>query len=133
MIVHHWTAAYWDKNRWPNFHPSEFACKLTGEYYHWPEFIDRLQYARTSVGKPFKINSAHRSWEHNLAVGGAPLSQHRRLAADISLRGHDKHELRIVLREAGFKAFGYYNSFIHVDMGRPRFWFGKGAKQSWQL
>jgi len=121
----------WNKKRWPNFSPSELSCKYNGEYYHWPEFLDRLQAARTAVGKPFKINSAHRSIYHNWRVGGAPASQHLRLAVDINLEGHDKDILRMALREAGFKGFGYYNTFIHVDLGRSRFWFGKGAKSSW--
>lgn len=131
MIYSHWSHAPWDKSRWPNFHPSEFACTRTGEYYHWPEFLDRLQVARTAVGRPFHINSGHRSYYHNWLVGGAPASEHLRLAVDISLEGHDKHEIKAVLREAGFKGFGYYNSFIHVDLGRSRFWFGKDARVSW--
>ena len=131
-IYSHWRKSPWDSKRWPNFHPSEFACKFSGEYYHWPEFIDRLQAARTAIGRPFKINSGHRSYYHNMRVGGSANSQHLKLAVDISLHGHDNHELRLALREAGFQGFGYYNSFIHVDLGRQRFWFGKGAKSSWR-
>ncbi len=133
MIYRHWSLAPWDSSRWPNFHPSEFACKCSGEYYHWPDFLDRLQAARTALGVPFRINSGHRSYYYNMIVGGAPASQHLHLAVDISLESHDKELLRMALREAGFKGFGYYNSFIHVDLGRPRFWFGKGAKASWQV
>lgn len=132
MIYSHWSKVPWDARRWPNFHPSEFACKGSGECYHWPEFLDRLQAARTSIGKPFRINSGHRSYRYNRAVGGAITSQHLRLAADMSLAGQDRHELRMALREAGFTGFGYYNSFIHVDLGRSRHWFGKGARESWQ-
>mgnify|MGYP003667875523 CR=1 FL=1 len=28
----------------------------------------------------------------------------------------------------GFKGFGYYQTFLHVDLGRPRFW---GQKELW--
>ena len=132
VIYRHWRLIPWDSVRWPNFHPSEFACKGTGECYHWPEFLDRLQAARTAVGKAFKINSGHRSYIHNYRVGGSATSQHLKLAVDISLHGHDRHQLRMALREAGFKGLGYYNSFIHADLGRQRFWFGKGAKSSWR-
>ncbi|MGB0907408.1 MAG: D-Ala-D-Ala carboxypeptidase family metallohydrolase [Maricaulaceae bacterium] len=132
MIYAHHASAPWDSARWPNFTRAELACGLSGEYYHWPEFLDRLQAARRAIGAPFRINSAHRSYLHNYRVGGAPASQHLRLAMDISLHGHDRHELRMALREAGFTGFGYYNSFIHIDLGRPRFWFGAGAKSSWQ-
>ena len=130
-IYSRWTNIPWDAKRWPNFHPSEFACNLTGECYHWPDFLDRLQAARTAVGRPFKINSGHRSFIHNARVGGSPTSQHLTLAVDISLEGHDRHDLRMVLRDVGFSGIGYYNTFIHIDLGRARFWFGKGAKSSW--
>ena len=131
MIYSHWSKAPWDSQRWPNFSRVELACKGSGEYYHWPDFLDRLQVARRASGRPYRINSAHRSYWHNYRVGGSPASQHLNLAVDIALDGHDRHQLKAILREAGFQGFGYYNTFIHVDLGRPRFWFGKGAKQSW--
>ena len=132
MIYSHWSKAPWDAERWPNFSRAELACKRSSEYYHWPDFLNRLQAARTAAGKPFRINSAHRSFYHNWLVGGAPASEHLRLAIDIDLRGHDRHELKNILREVGFTGFGYYNSFIHIDLrDRPAFWFGKGAKSAW--
>lgn len=132
MIYPHHTYAPWEVSRWPNFARREFACRASGEYYHWPDFLDRLQAARSAIDRPFHIISGHRSYLHNYRVGGAPASEHLRLAVDISLAGHDRHTLRMALREAGFSGFGYYHSFIHIDLGRPRFWFGLGAKPSWQ-
>ena len=132
MIVPHWSLADWDNKRWPNFHPKEFACKSSGQFYDWPEFFDRIQAARAAVGKPFKINSAHRSWRYNLVVGGAPNSEHKRLAVDISLRGHDRYLMRSILKAVGFTGMGYYQTFIHADLGRKRFWYGgEFSKKAW--
>ena len=128
----HYSAIKWDFKRWPNFHPKEFASPDNGMVRYWPEFYDRLQFARTQIGKPFKINSAYRSWRYNLKVGGAPRSEHKRLALDVSLRGHNRHELHRALRLAGFKGFGFYQTFIHVDLGRKRFWYGgEFSKKAW--
>jgi len=84
--------------------------------------MDAIQKARTDLGKPISFTSAHRCSWHNARVGGAPLSQHKLLALDIPLQGHDPKALQAALKRAGFKGFGYYETFIHVDMGRVRFW-----------
>ena len=105
--VRHYSLVAWDSKRWPNFTAKELSCPLTGELYYWPDFFDRLQFARRLIGKAFKINSAHRSYIHNLRVGGAASSQHLKIAVDISLEGHDRHKLKVALREAGFQGFGY--------------------------
>lgn len=95
--------------------------------------MDRLQRARDQVGRPFNILSAHRCSLHNARVGGAPLSQHLRLAVDIAIAGHDKHALLRAVRDAGFTGLGFYTTFLHIDLGRARVWFGsEGAKLSWQ-
>ncbi len=120
--------------RWPDFSPAEMACRHCGEGFDWPDFMDRLQWARTQCGRPFHILSAHRCALHNARVGGAPLSQHLRLAADISLRGHDLADLLAALRMAGFTGFGFYTTFLHADLGRKRHWFGnRKAQQLWQI
>ena len=138
MLFRHHTQVLWDAQRWPNIRPHELACKHCGEYYHDHDSLDRMQAARTAIGKPFNFISGHRCyiWNSHPSVRGARRSEHLRMAFDISLKGHDRHEMRQALRDVGFKAFGYYNSFIHVDMRRlnywPAHWYGKGAKQSWQ-
>jgi uncharacterized protein YcbK (DUF882 family) len=110
------------------------SCRHCGEHYYWPEFMQKLQAARTLVDRPFHILSAHRCSLHNARIGGAPLSEHLRLAADISLQGHDKQALLGATRRAGFKGFGFYNTFLHIDLGRPRHWFGgQKAKDLWQI
>jgi len=118
--------------RWPDFYPLEMACRHCGEQYYWPEFMDRLQTARTTVGRSFIITSAHRCALHNARVGGAPLSQHLGLAVDISLKGHDKQTLLMACQSAGFRGFGFYLTFLHIDLGRARQWYGnKRARNLW--
>ena len=119
---------------WPNFSPSELACRHCGEQYHWSRFMDGLQAARNLAGRPFKILSGHRCSLHNARIGGAPLSQHLRLAADISLQGHERGALYWACQQAGFTGFGFYTTFLHIDLGRPRRWYGSGkAKDLWQV
>ena len=121
---------YW---KWPDFTRAEMSCRHCGEFYIWPDFMDRLQADRKDVGRPFHILSAHRCSLYNALVGGAPLSQHLRLAVDISLHGHNKRALRTACRRAGFTGFGFYSTFLHIDLGRPRQWFGgQKAKDLWQ-
>jgi len=118
---------------WPHFTTSEISCRHCGELYLWPDFMNRLEEARHRAGRAFHILSAHRCSLHNARVGGAPLSQHLRIAADISLHGHNKAALLQACQSAGFTGFGYYTTFLHIDLGRSRHWFGgQKAKDLWQ-
>jgi len=85
--------------------------------------MDRLQAARDEVGRPFQILSAHRCAWHNARVGGAPLSQHLKLAVDIRASGHNRQALFKACRDAGFTGFGFYSTFLHIDLGRRRQWW----------
>lgn len=120
--------------RWPDFQLAEFSCHHCGESYFWSEFFDCMQTARSRVGRPFIILSGHRCSLHNARVGGAPFSEHLRLAADISVNGHDRSALLDACQYAGFTGFGFYTTFIHIDLGRPRrWWSGDKARQLWQI
>jgi len=124
----------WNEDRWPNFSSAEMACRHCGEGYLWPEFLDRLQGLRREMDAPLIILSGHRCAIHNARVGGAPLSQHLKLAADISLRDLNRFQLRDTAKRNGFTGFGYYTTFLHIDLGRPRHWFGsKKARLLWQM
>ncbi|MGJ8559552.1 MAG: YcbK family protein [Litorimonas sp.] len=117
---------------WPDFSPAEMSCRHCGQGYHWPAFMDALQVARDQIGRPFHILSAHRCSLHNARVGGAPRSQHLRIAVDIALRGHNPGALHTALHDAGFTGFGFYTTFIHADMGPTRQWFGtRKARTQW--
>ena len=123
----------WDEARWPNFSRAELSCRHCGEYIHDIDFLDALQAVRDHMHRSMRILSAHRCALHNARVGGAPLSQHLGMAVDVALSTHDRRDLVARCREAGFTGFGYYTTFIHLDMGRPRFWYGsEKAKKAWQ-
>lgn len=117
---------------WPNFTPQELSCKHCGEFYWLPSTFDALQRLRDATGRPIRLNSAHRCKVWNYAVGGAPKSAHLHIAADIAQAGHDPAELLNQAKKAGFRSFGLYNNFIHVDERPGRFWFGsQSAREHW--
>ena len=133
MIYKHYSQVLWDRVRWPNFSPSEknLHCPCCGEFYLDEKYFDCLQYARSLINKPLQINSGHRCLIHNARVGGKPLSRHKKIAFDVSLAQHNIKDLLSVLKLSGFTGFGYYSTFIHVDLGRPRFWITKGGALKW--
>lgn len=132
-----------DGNRWPDFtseemgcrngnHPNRTTCHFCGgDYFHSPDFLDCLQSMRTRLGHPVVINSAHRCRQSELAVGGA-MGHHRRVAADVLILNNDRFEMLRVARHVGFSGIGLYCSFIHLDLGRKRQWYGRGAKGLWK-
>lgn len=128
-------AATW---RWANFSIAELSCRCggrfcAGAYWHDEAFLDGLQSMRDDIGKPLRLNSAHRCPQWNGAVGGAPLSQHKTMAADISLSGHDRFALFSAAKRHGFRGFGLANSFLHVDRRvYPATWYYGGSKRRWQ-
>ena len=97
--------------------------------------MDVLQAMRDDIGRPLRVLSAHRCGIHNARVGGAPLSQHLKLAVDIALDGHDPVRLRRAAVRAGFTGFGYYRTFLHLDLGRPRQWVSPhpSVRTLWQI
>ena len=124
--------------RWPHFSVAELACRCdgrfcSGEYWHAPDFLDALEAVRAEVGAPLVIVSGHRCRGWNAAVGGAPLSQHKTIAADIALAGHDRFALLAAAERAGFTGFGLGRSFLHVDRrARPARWFYPGSETQWK-
>ena len=124
--------------RWPNFTIAELACRCSGRfcdsaYWHDPVFMDALQELREQIGKPIVIHSAHRCPQWNAAVGGAPLSQHKRLAVDISVAGHDRQTLLSRSCALGFTGLGLARSFLHLDRRRiPAKWYYSGSERLWQ-
>ena len=127
----HWTEAP-EPWPWPNFSPRELACRHCGALRLDEDAVDRLQWVRGRLGRPMYINSAYRCPIWNAMVGGAPLSRHKAGDAfDVSLRGLLPHELLELARRARFRGFGFYRTFLHVDLGRSRHWYGKGGKETW--
>lgn len=123
---------------WPNFCVSELACRCGGrfcggEYWHASRFLDRLQALRDRVGRPLHVTSGHRCSLWNARVGGAPYSQHKQIAVDLTLAGHDRAALYRHARACGFTGFGLARTFIHLDCRAvPAVWFYTGSKHLWQ-
>jgi uncharacterized protein YcbK (DUF882 family) len=82
-------------------------------------FLIKIDQLRSSVGKPFNINSGFRCPDHNEDVGGAKGSAHLfGEAADISTVGWTTEEVMKLLTYAetyGFTGIGIATTFIHVD------------------
>ena len=122
MIYNHWSDYPADKWRWPSFSPEEMACRGTGKLLvHEPSMV-KLQALRDAIGKPFIVNSAYRSPEHNRRVGGASRSQHLHgRAFDISMANHHPHAFEMAARRGGFNGIGTYPpkngayNFLHID------------------
>lgn len=134
VLYSHYKDVPWDKSRWPNFNPDEpnLYCPLSGAFYFDEYAFDCLQRARSEVGVPFRINSGHRSPIYNAIVKGAPLSEHKKIAFDVSIVNHEDHlKLLNALQEAGFTGIGLYLTFIHADMGPKRMWVSKLGEKKW--
>ncbi len=131
-IYAHYGEVRWPATRWPTFKPCEFACPCCGAFYMHVASINTIQAARGHLGRPMRINSAHRCLIHNAHVGGAPKSQHKKIDFDVSVRGHDRFAVAEALKKAGFTTFGFYRSFIHTDIRSGRRWYaGEKARTLW--
>lgn len=106
-------------NRWPDFQPAEFkrcqpSCDISDMN---PDFMDRLQTARTIAACPFKINSAFRSVEYEKAHKRTGKSYHT-LGRAVDIKCVDsgsRYRILESLIAAGFHGIGIDNTFIHVD------------------
>lgn len=112
--------------RWPNFTFRELACKGTGSLRVHYETLDKLQYLRQLYGGGIPVSSYYRSEEYNKQVGGAEASLHMagRAIDTPLLNGNMAGRMKLVhlATVAGFRGFGMYPKFTHIDTGRTRFW-----------
>jgi hypothetical protein len=125
--------------RWKNFTPRELSCQCggrfcAGSYWHDPGFLDAAQAVRDETGS-LKVTSAHRDPIWNARVGGAPRSQHKTIAVDLGLAGHDHFALLDAAIRHGFTGIGLARSFIHLDRRvRPARWdYGPLSRKFWKL
>lgn len=120
---------YWN---YKYFKPKEIASKGDGSLLVNIDALTRLDILRELIGKPLYITSGYRDPLHNARVGGVPYSMHKfGKAFDISIKNVDKFKLESLARLVGFTGFGYYQTFLHVDTGRPRWWGIKARKKYW--
>lgn len=132
MIYSHFSDMPWDAARWKNFTPAELACRHCGEAYYDPLAFDVLQAARDNLGEPMRVNCGHRCAVHNAHVGGAPMSQHKKIAFDLSVRRTAPAKMLAACKSAGFTTFGFYQTFLHVDLRPGRRWATAGGKKTWK-
>ena len=127
--------------RWPHFKPHEVACHGCSNTCGrnalgvQAEALDCLEALRVKMNRPLSITSAFRCIYHNARVRGAARSRHKvGDAFDVSTRGMSVPE-KIILydaaKEIGFRGFGRYVSFLHVDLGALRSWVGNNGRQAW--
>lgn len=86
--------------------------------------LDALERLRALWGRPIVITSGHRCVEHNRRVGGAPHSQHLRIAFDCACPARLQSEFIRLAKAAGFRGIGRYpqRNFVHLDLGPTREW-----------
>ena len=124
----HWSQVprTWSAWPWRFFQPKEVACRGTGKLSISDRLIGKLDILRSRLGFPLSLSSCFRTPYWNAKCGGAPRSMHLfGLAADIPIVGKDKNLILELAKDLGFTGFGYYRTFLHVDLGRKREW-GKG-------
>jgi uncharacterized protein YcbK (DUF882 family) len=110
------------KDRWPNFNPSEIACRGSGELKINMFALDCLQRLRNRWNRPIPISSGYRSPDYNAQVGGAPKSYHLLgQAFDVPIVDED---FNLMALASGFNGIGRYRTFVHLDTGPPRTWRG---------
>ncbi len=136
LVADHWSAIDAVAWPWPNFTPGPpdwIASRGDGSLQLDVDAMDRLQWIRTDLERPVRVNSAYRDPIYNARIGGAALSRHKIADAfDLSLRGQDAAELEAAARAAGFTGFGYYQTFLHADRGPVRTWYGgEKARRQW--
>lgn len=112
--------------RWPHFTFQELACKGTGSLRVHYETMDKLEKLRQFYGGPIVIGSYYRSPDYNRSIGGAEASYHMlgRAVDTPILNGSLEGRMKLchLATLAGFRGFGLYGSFTHIDTGRTRFW-----------
>lgn len=112
--------------RWPNFSFDELKCKGTGSLRVHYSTMDALQRLRLMIRRPIAINSYYRSPEYNERIGGAPASYHLLgKAVDTTLWNGNitgRAQLVYFATLCGFRGFGFYPTFNHIDTGPARSW-----------
>ena len=88
-----------------------------------PKTLEQLNTIRSTLKKRYRILSGYRSKKKNKEVGGVPNSKHiNGIAIDLWVPHSDRAEFYEAAKAAGFKAFGWGNSSVHIDTGAKRWW-----------
>ncbi len=98
----------------------EFQCPCCHTALLSPKLVMKLEALRISYGRPIIINSGYRCKAHNLEVGGAAGSLHRRgCAADVRVAAANMALFRRLAVAVGFSRVILYESrnFVHLECG----------------
>ena len=118
-----------------HFRYSEFNCHAGGPVpeYMYPHLADLCERILEPMRRRFgacHVNSGHRwSW-YNASIGGASASYHvyedrkREPAADLTFAEGSPADWAAYARQIGVGGVGQYSSFVHVDTGPRRDWWG---------
>lgn len=109
--------------RWPNFAPSEMACRGDGSLKLDEAFMDRLQKLRETVGFALAVSSGYRSPAYNAKVAdsgtdGPHTTGH---AVDLLINGARCFTVLQAATQLGFTGIGLSQKgdikrrFIHLD------------------
>lgn len=99
-----------------------------------PDFMKKLDDARSICSVPFIISSAYRSKEYEISHarhfdGKGSHSTVPCVAVDILCSsGGDRLKILIALLAVGFRRIGVYSTFLHIDSDiskSPSIWYGK--------
>jgi hypothetical protein len=99
-----------------------------GYWYTEAKVLEMLNEVGKMMGRTLNVTSAFRhpvynQYLRNTGVGAAKNSQHLSgKALDVLMGGINRDLFVSRCKNIGFKGFGYYNSFIHVDIGPARSW-----------
>lgn len=117
---------------WPakHFTPQEIATPwngANGSLIINRQALSKLEALRGRMGRPLKVNSGYRDPQKNARLSGAASQSRHQLgwAFDISTAGmtqNERKKLYLSAKQIGFKGFGFYNAFLHVDIGQAREW-----------
>lgn len=119
--------------RWPNFTPTELACKGTGRLYFNQDTLDRLQALRDQFGRPLVLTSAYRAPEHNAKVSTTGTTGPHTTGRAVDIKAVDARTRYLIVTlaiELGFTGIGIAKTFIHLDdvphgnavIPRPALW-----------
>lgn len=115
-----------------HFSREEFSCNCGCGYDDADmRLVNKLEFIRTGIMIPIRINSGCRCREYNRKIGGRENSAHTRgKAADIHcMDGRMRYEILRWAFRIGFRRIGVYKDFIHLDVddGLPQgvVWAGK--------